>query len=153
MLRGVLRYFSEKFIGGFEWDLVVQLLGHISLFVIPWTAARQASLSSSLSQNLHKCMSMESVILFNHLISAVPFSFGDTFFFQFKTGEYVEIHMTWKYAIPCCFKRLNLDDEDAYIHFHRHLPFFLTRRWPPKPRTLVLFTYISPDISVISGTQ
>ena len=34
----------------------------------PWTAAWQASLSSTISQGLHKFMSIESVILSNHLI-------------------------------------------------------------------------------------
>ena len=34
----------------------------------PWTAAWQASLSSTISQGLHKFMSTESVILSNHLI-------------------------------------------------------------------------------------
>ena len=31
---------------------VVQLLSHVQLFAIPWTAARQASLSFTLSQSL-----------------------------------------------------------------------------------------------------
>ena len=35
----------------------------------PWTAARQASLSLTISQRLHKFMSIESVIPFYHLIS------------------------------------------------------------------------------------
>ena len=38
--------------------------------------------------------------------SAVPFSSGDTLFFQFKTVEYIEIHLTWKYAIQRCFKKV-----------------------------------------------
>ena len=37
-------------------------------FATPWTAARQASLSFSISQSLLKLMSIESVILSNHLI-------------------------------------------------------------------------------------
>ena len=38
---------------------VVQLLGHIQLFATPWTAAHQASLSCTISQNLVKLMSIE----------------------------------------------------------------------------------------------
>ena len=46
----------------------VQSLSHVRLFVIPWTAARQASLSSINSQSLLKLMSIESVMPSNHLI-------------------------------------------------------------------------------------
>ena len=46
----------------------VQSLSHVWLFVIPWTAACQASLSISTSQSLLKLMSIESVMWSNHLI-------------------------------------------------------------------------------------
>ena len=46
----------------------VQSLSHVWLFVTPWTAAHQASLSSTVSWSLLKFMSIESVILSNHLI-------------------------------------------------------------------------------------
>ena len=46
----------------------VQLLSHVRLFVTPWTAARQASLSITNSQSLLKLMSIESVMPSNHLI-------------------------------------------------------------------------------------
>ena len=42
------------------------------LFVTPWTAARQASLSFTNSWNLFKLMSIESVIPCNHLILCCP---------------------------------------------------------------------------------
>ena len=47
--------------------IAVQLLSCVRLFVTPWTAARQASLSSTISQSLLKLMSVESVMLSNHL--------------------------------------------------------------------------------------
>ena len=50
----------------------VQSLSHVQLFATPWTAARQASLSSNNSWSLLKLMSIESVMPSNHLI--VPFS-------------------------------------------------------------------------------
>ena len=50
----------------------VQLLSHVRLFVMPWTAARQASLSFTISQSLLKLMSIESVIPSNHLILYHP---------------------------------------------------------------------------------
>ena len=50
----------------------VQSLSRVQLFVTPWTAARQASLSVTNSQNLFKLMSIESVIPSNHLILCHP---------------------------------------------------------------------------------
>ena len=46
----------------------VQSLNRVQLFVTPWTAARQTSLSITNSQNLPKLMSVELVMLFYHLI-------------------------------------------------------------------------------------
>ena len=50
----------------------VQSLGHVWLFVTPWTAAHQASMSITNSQNLLKLMSIESMMLSNHLILCHP---------------------------------------------------------------------------------
>ena len=51
---------------------IVQLLSHVQLSLIPWTAAPQASLSFTISQSLLKLMSIESVMLSNHLILCRP---------------------------------------------------------------------------------
>ena len=51
---------------------VVQSLSHVQLFVTPWTAARQASLSITNSQSLIKVMSVELVMPSNHLILCHP---------------------------------------------------------------------------------
>ena len=48
--------------------VVVQSLNHVRLFTTPWTAACQAPLSSTISQSLLKFMSIELVVLSNHLI-------------------------------------------------------------------------------------
>ena len=50
------------------WFCSVQLLSHVWLFVTPWTAAHQASLSITNSRSFLKFMSIESVMLSNHLI-------------------------------------------------------------------------------------
>ena len=52
----------------------VQSLSCVQLFATPWTAACQASLSITNSQNLLKLMSIESVMPSNHLILCHPFS-------------------------------------------------------------------------------
>ena len=49
-----------------------QLLSRVQLFVIPWTAARQASLSITNSESLPKLISIELVITSNHLILCCP---------------------------------------------------------------------------------
>ena len=48
------------------------MLSRVRLFVIPWTAAHQASLSIINSWSLLKLMSIESVIPSNHLILCCP---------------------------------------------------------------------------------
>ena len=58
--------------------IVVQSLSRVWLFATPWTAASQASLSFTIFWSLLKFMSIESVMLSNHLTissSIVPFSF------------------------------------------------------------------------------
>ena len=50
----------------------VQSLSRVQLFVTPWTAARQASLSITNSLSLLKLMSIESVMPSNHLILCHP---------------------------------------------------------------------------------
>ena len=50
----------------------VHLLSHVRLFVTPWTAAHQASLSNTKSWNLLKLMSIESMMPSNHLILCRP---------------------------------------------------------------------------------
>ena len=51
---------------------VVQSLNDVQLFETPWTAARQAPLSFTISWSLHRSMSFESVMLSNHLILCHP---------------------------------------------------------------------------------
>ena len=61
-------------IGPSYWENIssVQLLSPVWLFVTPWIAARQASLSITNSQSLLKLMSIESVMPSNHLILCRP---------------------------------------------------------------------------------
>ena len=52
--------------------VVVQLLSHVWLFATPWTAARQASLSLTISQSLPKFMSIVLVMPSSNLILWCP---------------------------------------------------------------------------------
>ena len=57
---------------GFE-SWCVPLSSHVQLFVTPWTAAGQASPSfTTSSQHFLKLMSIESVMLYKHLILCCP---------------------------------------------------------------------------------
>ena len=55
-----------------SYDSSVQSLSHVRLFVIPWIAARQASLSITNSWSLFKLMPIESVMPSSHLILCCP---------------------------------------------------------------------------------
>ena len=48
--------------------VAAQTLSHIQLFVTPWTASCQDSLSFSISWSLFKLMSVESMMPSNHLV-------------------------------------------------------------------------------------
>ena len=66
--------------------VIVSSFSHVRLFSAPWTAARQASLSFTVSWSLFKLMSFELVIASNHVILSSPsaaFSLSQhqTFFF------------------------------------------------------------------------
>ena len=57
----------------YTYMFVVQSPSHVQLLPIPWTAASyQAYLSLTISRNLPKCMTIESVMPFNHLILCCP---------------------------------------------------------------------------------
>ena len=63
---------DTKYISGSSYLAIekefVQLLSHVRRFVIPRTAACQASLSFTITQSLLKLMSIELVMPFNYLI-------------------------------------------------------------------------------------
>ena len=64
--------------------VVVQSLSCVQLFATSWTVACQASLSFTISWSLLKLMSIELVMLSNHLILRRPFSFHPPAFYLFQ---------------------------------------------------------------------
>ena len=60
-------------------SVVVQLLSPVQLFATPWTAALQAPLSSTISWSLLRFISIELVMLSNHLILCHPFLLPSVF--------------------------------------------------------------------------
>ena len=74
----------------------VQSLSHFWLFVTPWTAACQPSLSITNSQSLLKLMSTESVMPSNHLILCCPLLLSPSIFPSIRvfSNESV-LHIRW----------------------------------------------------------
>ena len=74
----------------------VQLLSHVRLFVTPWTAVCQASLSITNSQSLLRLMSIESVMPSNHLILCHPLLLPPSVFTSIRvfSNESV-LHIRW----------------------------------------------------------
>ena len=68
-VRHWLKHFARTFI---ICVVAVQSLSHVRLFVTPWTAAHQASLTFTISWILFRLMSIESVMPSNHLILCHP---------------------------------------------------------------------------------
>ena len=75
---------------------VVQLLSHVWLFVTPWTAECQAPLSSTISRSLLGFMSIESVMLSNHLILCHPLLFLVSIFPSISIfSSELALHIRW----------------------------------------------------------
>ena len=81
----------------------VQSLSRVWLFVIPWTAACQASLSITNSQSLLKLMSIKSVMPSNHLILCRPLLFLPSIFpsirvFSNESALHIRWPMYWSFS-------------------------------------------------------
>ena len=87
----------------------VQLLSRVRLFVTPWTAARQASLSITNSRSPHKPMSIESVMPSNHLILCrslllLPSTFSSIGVFSNESALGIRWSKYWSFSFnisPC----------------------------------------------------
>ena len=88
-----------------DWSpLVVQSASHVQLFVTPWAAACQASLSSTSSQSLLKFISIESMMPSNHLVLCCPLLLN-----QMKSCR----NGFWQHWIFLAFVKINV----SYIFF------------------------------------
>ena len=89
---------ETNFESGQQWEVIssVQLLSRVRLFVIPWTVARQASLSIINSRSLPKLMSTESAMPFNHLILCRSLLLPPSIFPSIKVfSNEVVLHIRW----------------------------------------------------------
>ena len=73
-----------------------QSLSRVRLFVTPWAAARQASLSITNSWSLLKLMSIESVMPSNHLILCHPLLLLPSIFPSIRVfSNELALHIRW----------------------------------------------------------
>ena len=82
---------------------VVRSLSHVRLSVTPWTAARQASLSFTISQSWLKLMSIESVMPSKHLILChplllLPSIFSSIRVFSNESAVHIRCRKYWSFS-------------------------------------------------------
>ena len=82
---------------------VVELLSHVWLFLSPWTAVSQASLSFTISQSLLKLMSTASMTPSNHLILChlllfLPSIFPSTRIFSNESVLHIRWPKYWSFS-------------------------------------------------------
>ena len=85
----------------------VQSLSRVQLFVTPWTAARQASLSIANSRSLLKLISVESVMPSNHLILWCPLLLLPSIFpsiriFSNESTLHIRWPKYWSFSFSIC---------------------------------------------------
>ena len=73
--------------------IVVQLLSPVQLFMTPWMAVHQASLSFTISQSLFRLMSIESLMPSNHLILCHPLLLLSSIIRVFSSES--ALHIRW----------------------------------------------------------
>ena len=98
--------------GVYSYKGVVQSLSHVWLLSTPWAAALQAPLSFTISQSLPKFMSIESVMLSNHLILCCPLLFLPSVFPSIRVFSNVSaLHIRWpKRGASAWVLPMNIED-------------------------------------------
>ena len=98
--------------------VVVQLLSHVRLFVIQWTAAHQSSLSFTISQSLLKLMSIESVMPSSHLILCHPLLFPPSIFPSIRVfSNELALRIRWPKYLSFCFTISPYNEYSGMISF------------------------------------
>ena len=96
----------------YTWKIVLFVVhspSHVQLFVTPWAAACQASLSSTISQSLLKFMSVESVVPFNcpscRPLLLLPLIFPSVRVFSNESALHIRWPKYWSFSFSIkCFQ-------------------------------------------------
>ena len=95
-----------------------QLLSRVWLFMTPWTAARQASLSITNSQSLLKLMYTESVMPSNHFILCHPLLLLPSIFPNIRDFSIESaLHQRWPKYCSFCFSISPSNEYSGLISF------------------------------------
>ena len=101
-----------------QWSSVQFSHSAVSDSAIPWTAARQASLSITNSQNLLKLMSIESVMPSNHLILYCPLLLPPSIFPSIKVfSNESALHIRWPKYWSFSFNISHCNDYSGLFSF------------------------------------
>ena len=89
------------------WFSSVQWLSCVQLFVTPWTAVHQASLSITNSRSLFKLMSIQLVMPSNHFILCCPLLLAPSIFhsitiFSNESVLYIRRPKYWSFSLKIC---------------------------------------------------
>ena len=95
----------------------IQSLSCVWLFVTPWTAARQASLSITNSQSLLKPMSIELVMPSNHLILCRPLPLLPSIFPSIRVFSESDLRIRWPKYWSFSFSISPSDEHPGLISF------------------------------------
>ena len=92
----LIRSCQRRKLGSDDDVVVVYSFSRVWLFVAPWTAALQASLSLTISQSLPKSMSIASVMLSSHLIFWCPLLLQPSIFPSIRDfSNKSDVHIRW----------------------------------------------------------
>ena len=90
----------------------------VQLFASPWIAAHQASQSLPISQSLLKVMSVELMMLFNHLIFCCPLLFLPSIFPSMRVFSIESAHHTrWPKYWSSTFSMSPSNEYSELIYF------------------------------------
>ena len=119
-----------------HWD-VVQSLSHVWLFVTPWTAAHQASLSFTISQSLIKLHeSIVSMMSSNHLILCRPLLLLPSIFPSIRVSSSESVlHIRWPEYWSFSFSISPSNEHSGLISFRMDFPLLFPMPSAPATRT------------------
>ena len=120
----------------FVYVVVVRSLSCVLLFATPWTAACQASLSFTISRNLLKLISIESVmpsshLILCHLLVLLPSVFPSIRVFSSESALHIRWPKYWSFSISPCSEysglipfRIDWTALISLIHLYVLTPFY-----------------------------
>ena len=119
----------------------VQSLSHVPLFVTPWTAAHQASLSINNSQSLLRLKSIESVMPSNHLILCRPLLLLLSIFPSIRVfSNDSALRIRWPKYWSFSFSISPSNEYSGQISFRKSCASgFITKNLSSKPRVTSIF--------------